>query len=150
MQISQPCSKIFYERPTILRSLSAFDFKVNLVQKKFSLNFHYRRVARGFDNPAEEKLPESREKFYQCPKINNKLTIFRKTSIWESFLKTYNSVLLTPLEKLLHKTEKFLLDVLRCYFFKKNTLVTTLFQRTLGIQISQTRRKKFDRKSSAQ
>ena len=76
MQILQTCRKIFYQRPTILRSLSAFDFKVNLVQKNFSANFPYRQVARSFDNPAEEKLPESRAKFDQCPKIMNKITIF--------------------------------------------------------------------------
>ena len=151
MQIWQSSRKKFQQRPTFLRSLSAFDYKVNLVQKKIYSNFHYGQVARSFDNPAEEKLPEGRAKFDQCPKIMNKITIFRKTSRWKFFWRRKWQFCWLHWKNCHTKPRSFCSTSEHVKsFIKKLIFVTKLFHRTLRIEISQTRRKSFDRKCSAQ
>ena len=150
MHIWQYFRKNFYQMPTVFRSITVFDEKVYVFQKTFSPYFSYRHVGRSFDNPAEKNCEKHLKSSIKIPTLWKKLTIFWKTSLWNFLLNTYNAVLLTPLENLLHKTEKFILHFRRCWFFYKNILVTKHFQRTLGIQISQSRRKNFDRRSSAQ
>ena len=111
--------KNFYQMPTVFCSITVFDEKVYVFQKTFSPYFSYRHVGRSFDNPAEKNCEKHLKNSIKIPTLWKKLTIFWKTSLWMFLLNTYNAVLLTPLDYLLHKTEKFLLHFRRCWFFSK-------------------------------
>ena len=122
MHIWQYFRKNFNQMPTVFCSITVFDEKVYVFQKTFSPYFSYRHVGRSFDNPAEKNCEKHLKSSIKIPTLWKKLTIFRKTSLWNFLLNTYNAVLLTPLENLLHKTEKYFLHFRRCWFFLKISL----------------------------
>ena len=77
------------------------------------------------------KLPETSEEFKQNSEIMKKFfekRLFEKFLFENCLLNTFNAVLLTPMENLLHKTEKNLLHVRRRKnFFNKQLSLSPNF-----------------------
>ena len=116
-------------RPEIFRSSSQNDQnKLRFSNSCFSSNCSSRSVDYSFDKPAEKNGKQPKLSLHVRKRFNKFVKIFSpKCPYWHVKCRFHNVV----------------------GKFSTEGLVTKHFQRTLGIQISQSRRKNFDRRSSA-